>query len=234
MKYLFYIGTGKYSLSTEEDLLKIFPGDLPGKKRILLGSKDIIRDTQRAYKKLFQKAVDQYNLIHSDKPISSYYCKINESKKLSLATGILLRLGTGREWRAFQEEEKIQTLYEKQFKKIQELLPNFYLVNVTLYFEEAPCLRIVGIPFQREEEQSKLLKIRVSKSNSFNKNRIKEIRDTLMKQIKVDFYELFQESLEIVPKRHRKKKNPEDDYYQMSLFQDFIFTENKLSDTCVT
>lgn len=33
MKYLFYIGTGKYSLSTEKDLLKISPGDLPGKKK---------------------------------------------------------------------------------------------------------------------------------------------------------------------------------------------------------
>lgn len=151
----------------------------------------------------------------------SYYCKINESKKLSLATGILIRLGTGREWKTFQEEEKIQTLYEKQFKKIQELLPNFYLVNVTLYFEEPPCLRIVGIPFQREEDQEKLLKVRVSKSNSFNKNRIKEIRDTLMKQIKIDFYELFQESLEIVPKRYRRKRNPEDDYYQMCLFPEF-------------
>ena len=234
MKYLFYIGTKRYSLSTEEDLLKISPEDLPGKKRILIGSKNIIRDTQKAYKKLFQKGVDQYNLQHQDKPISSYYCRVNESKKLSLATGILIRLGTGREWKSFQDTEKIRKLYERQLKRMQELLPNFYLVNATLYFEEAPCLRIVGIPFQKEEDQEKLLKVRVSKSDSFNKKSIKEIRDTLMKQIKVDFYELFQESLEVVPKRHRRKKNIEDDYYQMSLFQDSLIGENKLSDTCVT
>lgn len=234
MKYLFYIGTGKYSLSTEEDLLKICPGDLSGKKEILIGSKNLIRDVQRAYMKLFQNGVDQYNLQHQEKLISSYYCKINESKKLSLATGILIRLGTGREWKSFQDTEKIRKLYERQLKRMQELLPNFYLVNATLYFEEAPCLRIVGIPFQKEEDQEKLLKVRVSKSDSFNKKSIKEIRDTLMKQIKVDFYELFQESLEVVPKRHRRKKNIEDDYYQMSLFQDSLIGENKLSDTCVT
>lgn len=98
MKFLFYIGTGKYSLSTEEDLLKISPGDLSGKKEILVGSQNLIHDVQRAYRKLFQKAVDQYNLQHQDKPISSYYCKINESKKLSLATGILIRLGKKEEW----------------------------------------------------------------------------------------------------------------------------------------
>lgn len=234
MKYLFYIGTKRYSLSTEEDLLKISPEDLPGKKRILIGSKNIISDTQKAYKKLFQKGVDQYNLQHQDKPISSYYCRVNESKKLSLATGILIRLGTGREWKSFQDTEKIRKLYERQLKRMQELLPNFYLVNATLYFEEAPCLRIVGIPFQKEEDQEKFLKVRVSKSDSFNKKSIKEIRDTLMKQIKVDFYELFQEFLEVVPKRHRRKKNIEDDYYQMSLFQDSLIGENKLSDTCVT
>lgn len=235
MKFLFYIGTGKYSLSTEENLLRISPGDLSGRKEILIGTKNLIQDVQRAYSKLFQKAVEQFNLEHQDKPISSYYCKINESKKLSLATGILIRLGKKEEWRGYQDEEKIKKLYERQLKQIQKLLQNFYLVNATLYFEETPCLRIVGIPFQKEDNQEKLLKIRISKSCSFNKNSIKKIRDILMKQIKIDFYELFQESMEITSNNHhRRKKNTEDDYYQMCLFQDSVFIENELSDTCVT
>ncbi|MCF0162275.1 MAG: hypothetical protein HUJ88_06810 [Fusobacterium necrophorum] len=47
-----------------------------------------------------------------------------------------------------------------------------------------------------------------------------------MKQIKIDFYELFQESLEILPKYHRRKKSIEDDYYQMCLFSEEKYSKN--------
>ena len=61
MKFSLYIGTNKYSLSTEDDILKLSPGNFECQYRILFGNKDILRSVQVAYKKLFQKAIEKYN-----------------------------------------------------------------------------------------------------------------------------------------------------------------------------
>ena len=92
MKYSLYIGTNKYSLSTEDDILKLSPDMFQCKHRILIGNKDILKSTQIDYKKLFQKSIDKYNKISDRKEIKSYYCKINESQKQALATGILIKI----------------------------------------------------------------------------------------------------------------------------------------------
>ncbi|CAL7906860.1 hypothetical protein HMPREF1049_1596 [Fusobacterium necrophorum subsp. funduliforme ATCC 51357] len=227
MKYLFYIGTRKYSLSTEEDLLKISPGDLSGKKEIVIGSQNLIHDVQRAYRKLFQKAVDQYNLQRQDKPISSYYCKINESKKLSLATGILIRLGKKEEWENIldKDKKKIEKLYQNQLEVIKEFLPDFHIVNATIYLEE-PCLRIVGIPIKREKEEKKKLSIHICKSACFDKTRIEELRKHLVFQIKSDFLKLYYKEIEVTrmiqerkKKKQKQRKITEKDYRQLELFQ---------------
>ena len=92
MKYSLYIGTNKYSLSTEDDILKLSPGNFECNHKILIGNKDILKSVQVAYKKLFQKAVEKYNKNNSKKEIKSYYVKINESQKQSLAVGILIKI----------------------------------------------------------------------------------------------------------------------------------------------
>ena len=43
MKYLLYIGTNKYSLSTEDDILKLSPDMFQCKHKILLGNKDYFK-----------------------------------------------------------------------------------------------------------------------------------------------------------------------------------------------
>lgn len=75
MKYTLYIGTNKYSLSTEDDILKLSPGNFECNHKILIGNKDILKSVQVAYKKLFQKAVEKYNKNNSKKEIKSYYVK---------------------------------------------------------------------------------------------------------------------------------------------------------------
>ena len=92
MKYSLYIGTNKYSLSTEEDILKLSPDMFQCKHKILIGNKDILKSTQMAYKKIFDKSIDKYNKNNPKKEIKSYYCKINESKKQGLATAILIKI----------------------------------------------------------------------------------------------------------------------------------------------
>ena len=51
MKYTLYIGTNKYSLSTEDDILKLSPGNFECNHKILIGNKDILKSVQVAYKK---------------------------------------------------------------------------------------------------------------------------------------------------------------------------------------
>ena len=69
MKFSLYIGTNRYSLSTEDDILKLSPGNFECQYKILIGNKDILRCTQIAYKKLFQKAIVKYNKNNHKKEI---------------------------------------------------------------------------------------------------------------------------------------------------------------------
>ena len=66
MKYTLYVGTKKYSLSTEDDILKLSPGNFEYQHKILIGNTDILKSVQVAYKKLFQKAIDKYNKNNHD------------------------------------------------------------------------------------------------------------------------------------------------------------------------
>ena len=42
MKYTLYIGTNKYSLSTEDDILKLSPGNFECNHKILIGNYEIV------------------------------------------------------------------------------------------------------------------------------------------------------------------------------------------------
>ena len=55
MKYTLYIGTNKYSLSTEDDLLKLSSCNFECQHKILIGNMDILKSVQLAYRKLFKK-----------------------------------------------------------------------------------------------------------------------------------------------------------------------------------
>ena len=52
MKFSLYIGTNKYSLSTEDYILKLSPGNFEYQHKILIGNTDILKSVQVAYKKL--------------------------------------------------------------------------------------------------------------------------------------------------------------------------------------
>ena len=53
MKYTLYIGTNRYSLSTEDDILKLSPENFECQHKILIGNKDILRSTQIVYRNLY-------------------------------------------------------------------------------------------------------------------------------------------------------------------------------------
>ena len=187
MKYSLYIGTNKYSLSTEDDILKLSPGNFECNHKILIGNKDILKSVQVAYKKLFQKAVEKYNKNNSKKEIKSYYVKINESQKQSLAVGILIKINE-KNYKNLPEE-KIIELFLNQVKVIKKLLKNFYIVSAALYFEKSLTLRIIGVPYIKDKSNE--LEVRVSKSNCFTRKKVEELRLNLQIQANRDFLKFF-------------------------------------------
>ena len=212
MKYSLYIGTNKYSLSTEDDILKLSPDMFQCKHKILLGNKDILKSTQVAYKKLFQKSIDKYNKISDRKEIKSYYCKINESQKQALATGILIKINE-KNYKNLNEEKMIE-LFLNQVKVIKKLLKNFYVVSAILYFENSLTLRIIGVPYIKDKGNR--LEVRVSKSSCFTREKIEELRLNLQIQASKDFLKFFiQKTKEII---NNKKKV---DIRQLELFKNY-------------
>lgn len=212
MKYSLYIGTNKYSLSTEDDILKLSPDMFQCKHKILIGNKDILKSTQMAYKKLFQKSIDKYNKISDGKEIKSYYCKINESQKQALATGILIKINE-KNYKNLNEEKMIE-LFLNQVKVIKKLLKNFYVVSAILYFENSLTLRIIGVPYIKDKENR--LEVRVSKSYCFTREKIEELRLNLQIQASKDFLKFFiQKTKEII--KNKKKV----DIRQLELFKNY-------------
>lgn len=218
MKFSLYIGTNKYSLSTEDDILKLSPVNfLECQHKILVGNKDILRSVQVAYRKLFKKSIDKYNKNNPKKEIKSYFCKINESKKQALATAMLIKINE-KNYKNLSEE-KIIELFLNQVKVIKKLLKNFYIVSAILYLEKSLTLRIVGIPYLKGKEHE--LEVRVSKSSCFTREKIEELRLNLQIQANRDFLKFFVNKTKVITTDKKKI-----DIRQLELFKGY--RENRI------
>ena len=211
MKYTLYIGTNKYSLSTEDDILKLSPGNFKYQHKILVGNKDILRSVQVAYRKLFKKSIDKYNKNNPKKEIKSYYIKINESQKQALATGILIKINE-KNYKNL-DEEKIIELFLNQVKVIKKLLKNFYIVSAALYFEKSLTLRVVGVPYVKDKTNE--LEVRVSKSSCFTREKVEELRLNLQIQANKDFLKFFVTKTKVIVNKNNI------DIKQLKLFENY-------------
>ena len=195
MKFSLYIGTNKYSLSTEDEILKLSPGNFECQYKILIGNTDILKSVQVAYKKLFKKSIEKYNKNNSKKEIKSYYCKINESKKQALATGILIKINE-KNYKNL-DEDKIIELFLNQVKVIKKIIKNFHIVSAILYFEKKfLTLRIIGIPYVKDKTNE--LEVRVSKSSCFTREKVEELRLNLQIQANKDFLKFFVNKTKVI------------------------------------
>ena len=211
MKYTLYIGTNKYSLSTEDDILKLSPNNFECQHKILIGNTDILKSVQVAYRKLFKKSIEKFNKNNPKKEIKSYYCKINESQKQALATGILIKINE-KNYKNL-DEEKIAQLFLNQVKVIKKLLKSFYIVSAVLYFEKSLTLRIIGIPYVKDKENE--LEVRVSKSNCFTRERVEELRLSLQIQANKDFLKFFVAKTKVIVTKNNI------DIKQLKLFENY-------------
>lgn len=217
MKHSLYIGSNKYSLDTEDDVLKLAPTNFNCDFQILIGNKDILKNVQVGYKNLFQKSIEKYNKNNSQKEIKSYYCKINESQKQSLAAGILIKINE-KNYKIL-DEGKIIDLFLNQLKVIKKLLKNFYIVSAIVYFEKSLTLRIIGVPYVKDKENE--LEIRVSKSSCFTREKVEELRLNLQIQANKDFLKFFVNKTKNIIENKKKI-----DIRQLELFENY--RENRI------
>lgn len=217
MKHSLYIGSNKYSLDTEDDVLKLAPTNFNCDFQILIGNKDILKNVQVGYKNLFQKSIEKYNKKNKEREIKSYYIKINESKKQSLATGILIKINVENYEKL--SEEKIIDLFLNQIKIIRKTIKNFYIVSAILYFEKSFNLRIIGIPYIKDKSNS--LEVRLSKSECFFKEKVEELRLKLQIQANKDFLKFF-----ISKESKNKEKVRAINVNQLGLFENYEININ--------
>lgn len=217
MKFSLYIGTNKYSLSTEDDILKLSPANFECQYKILIGNKDVLRCTQIAYKKLFQKSIEKFNKNNPKKEIKSYFCKINESQKQALATGVLIKINE-KNYKNL-DEEKVIEVFLNQIKVIKKILKNFYIASAVLYFEKSLTLRIIGVPYIKDKENE--LEVRLSKSACFTRERVEELRLTLQIQANRDFLKFFVNKTKVITADKKKI-----DIRQLKLFK--TYRENRV------
>ena len=211
MKYTLYIGTNKYSLSTEDDILKLSPDNFECQYKILIGNKNILKSVQLVYRKLFKKSIDKFNKNNPKKEIKSYYIKINESQKQALATGILIKINE-KNYKNL-DEEKVIELFLNQVKVIKKLLKNFYIVSAALYFEKSLTLRVVGVPYVKDKTNE--LEVRVSKSSCFTREKVEELRLNLQIQANKDFLKFFVTKTKVIVNKNNI------DIKQLKLFENY-------------
>ena len=166
---------------------------------------------------MFKKSIDKYNKNNPKKEIKSYFCKINESQKQALATGILIKINE-KNYKNL-DEDKIIELFLNQVKVIKKILKNFYVVSVILYFEKSLTLRVVGVPYVKDKENE--LEVRVSKSNCFTREKVEELRLNLQIQANRDFLKFFVNKTKNMIENKKKI-----DIRQLELFENY--RENRI------
>lgn len=146
------------------------------------GTSSIVEDTKKLYSELFEDARIKYNKKQkrNDRKIENYFNHISNDNKRDLACEIIIELGDMDFW-AEQDDKfkhKMVEVFKKQIVDLEEVVPNFRIVNATIHFDESsPHLHIVGVPFKDGMKNG--MEKQVGKSDVFNKISLVNIQDKM-------------------------------------------------------
>ena len=146
------------------------------------GTSSIVEDTKKLYSELFEDARIKYNKKQkrNDRKIENYFNHISNDNKRDLACEIIIELGDMDFW-AEQDDKfkhKMVEVFKEQIVDLEEVVPNFRIVNATIHFDESsPHLHIVGVPFKDGMKNG--MEKQVGKSDVFNKISLVNIQDKM-------------------------------------------------------
>lgn len=191
--------------------------------KTIKGSNDIVKDVKKLYLDLFDEARLEYNnkQTRDDRKIDNYFNKIANDTKHDLACEIVIELGNMEYWDEKSLEYKYQMtqVFEQQLEDIQEIVPDFYIANATIHFDEhSPHMHIVGVPVKENCKTG--LSRQVGKTSIFTKESLVVIQDKMRERCINEFNIAY--GMDSKLKEKQKGKNRDITSYERKLFNERV------------
>lgn len=191
--------------------------------KTIKGSNDIVKDVKELYLDLFDDARLEYNnkQTRDDRKINNYFNKIANDTKHYLACEIVIELGNMEYWDEKSLEYKYQMtqVFEQQLEDIQEIVPDFYIANATIHFDEhSPHMHIVGVPVKENCKTG--LSRQVGKTSIFTKESLVIIQDKMRERCINEFNIAY--GMDSKLKEKQKGKNRDITSYERKLFNERV------------
>ena len=150
--------------------------------KTIKGSNDITKDVKELYLDLFDEARIEYNnkQTRDDRKIDNYFNKISDDTKHDLACEIVIELGDMVYWddKSLEYKYGMTQVFEQQLEDLKEIVPDFYVANATIHFDEhSPHMHIVGVPVKENCKTG--LSRQVGKTSIFTKESLVVIQDKM-------------------------------------------------------
>ena len=207
--------------------------------KTIKGSNDITKDVKDLYLDLFDEARIEYNnkQIRDDRKIDNYFNKISDDTKHDLACEIVIELGDMVYWddKSLEYKYGMTQVFEQQLEDLKEIVPDFYIANATIHFDEhSPHMHIVGVPVKENCKTG--LSRQVGKTSIFTKESLVVIQDKMRKRCINKFNIAY--GMDSKLKEKQKGKNRDITSYERKLFnervkglkQEISNLENEVSD----
>jgi len=207
--------------------------------KTIKGSNDIVKDVKELYLDLFEEARLEYNnkQTRDDRTIDNYFNKIANDTKHDLACEIVIELGNMEYWDEKSLEYKYQMtqVFEQQLEDLKEIVPDFYIANATIHFDEhSPHMHIIGVPVKEICKTG--LSRQVGKTSIFTKESLVVIQDKMRERCINEFNIAYGMNSKL--KEKQKGKNRDITSYERKLFnervkglkQEISNLENEVSD----
>ena len=191
--------------------------------KTIKGSNDIVKDVKELYLDLFEEARIEYNnkQTRDDRKIDNYFNKIANDTKHDLACEIVIELGNMEYWdeKSLEYKYGMTQVFEQQLEDLKEIVPDFYIANATIHFDEhSPHIHIVGIPV-KENCKTGLLR-QVGKTSIFTKDSLVVIQDKMRERYINEFNNAY--GLDSKLKEKQKGKNRDITSYERKLFNERV------------
>ena len=191
--------------------------------KTIKGSNDIVKDVKDLYIDLFDEARLEYNnkQTRDDRKIDNYFNKISNDTKHDLACEIVIELGNMEYWDEKSLEYKYQMtqVFEQQLEDLKEIVPDFYIANATIHFDEhSPHMHIVGVPVKENCKTG--LSRQVGKTSIFTKESLVVIQDKMRERCIEEFNIAY--GMDSKLKEKQKGKNIDITSYERKLFNERV------------
>ena len=207
--------------------------------KTIKGSNNITKDVKELYLDLFDKARLEYNnkQTRDDRKIDNYFNKISDDTKHDLACEIVIELGDMVYWddKSLEYKYQMTQVFEQQLEDLKEIVPDFYVANATIHFDEhSPHLHIIGVPVKENCKTG--LSRQVGKTSIFTKESLVVIQDKMRERCIEEFNIAY--GMDSKLKEKQKGKNRDITPYERKLFnervkglkQEISNLENEVSD----